>query len=66
MPHCIKRPYPSAKAAALVLRAIKRAQPLRSERGIHPCTDCRAFHLTSARASERNKWTRGASEAAHR
>ena len=54
---CTKRPYPTLVAAALVLRRIRDASPRRREVGIHPCSVCRAFHLTSHTSAARNRWT---------
>ncbi len=60
MPACTKSPLPTLYAAGVSLRAIRRDHPDRGEVGIHPCPSCHAFHLTSARGSDRNKWTRRA------
>lgn len=57
MPACTKRQYPSVAAAALALRRIRADHPERGEVGIHPCSDCRAFHLTSDGGAARNRWT---------
>ena len=58
MPACIKRPFPTAVAAALALRQIQAANPNRSEVGVHPCfAGHNAWHLTSNAAAARNRWT---------
>jgi len=57
MPACTKRPYPTAVAARVALNRIRTAHPERGEIGIHPCSECGAFHLTSAASATRNKWT---------
>jgi len=54
---CTKIPYPTMYAAALALREIQSSSTRRREVGIHPCPQCAAFHLTSARSSARNRWT---------
>ncbi len=57
MPACQKRPYPTPAIAARVLRRIRSEHPARGEVGIHPCQTCHAWHLTSAQAAARNRWT---------
>jgi hypothetical protein len=62
MAPCSKKRYSSALQAAVVLRAIrsKSSSTCRAEVGIHPCSECHGFHLTSDRKSAKNKWTIGA------
>jgi hypothetical protein len=62
MAPCSKKRYSSDLEAAVVLRAIrsKSSSTCRTEVGIHPCSECHGFHLTSNRKSARNKWTLGA------
>ena len=55
---CSKKTYPTAIAAALALRAIRRGSSLREERALYRCAHCRHFHLTSDTASDRNRWMR--------
>lgn len=55
---CSKKTYPTAIAAALALRAIRRGSPLREERALYRCSHCCQFHLTSNTASSRNRWMR--------
>lgn len=56
---CTKVQYPSLTRAAAALRAMTAsANPRRREVAIHPCTQCRGFHLTSDRKSMKNKWMR--------
>lgn len=53
---CTKVSYPTPAAAAQALQKL-RQDPARTEAGIHSCECCHAFHLTSDRASSRNRWT---------
>lgn len=53
---CSKKTYPTAIAAALALRAIRRGSPHRDERALYRCARCRQFHLTSDTASVSNRW----------
>lgn len=42
---CVKISYPSfARAMAALVALQRRGRP---ENGIHPCSECRAWHLTS-------------------
>ena len=53
MPACSKICYPTARVAARALfhvQKIKRAQGGRSPVAVHPCTECRQWHITSKRA----------------
>jgi hypothetical protein len=56
MTPCSKKCYSTNVAAALALRAMVAAGS-RNEVGIHPCSRCHGFHLTSDKKSARNKWT---------
>lgn len=60
MPACAKLPYPTPVAAARALRGIRATSPTRGEVGLHPCSACHAWHLTSAPSAARNRWTREA------
>lgn len=59
MSPCTKIPYPSASIAGVAMQAIQRRSPAgkRVPEGIHPCAECRGWHVTSKRGSARNKWT---------
>ena len=64
MTTCPKTPYPSLYTAGRALLAA-RARMLEQHRdrvvvGIHPCTQCGAFHLTSNPKSATSSWTRRA------
>lgn len=59
---CPKTPYTSLYAAGRALLAI-RARMLEQNRdrvvvGVHPCTVCSAFHLTSDRSAATTRWTK--------
>lgn len=64
MPACTKLPYSTLAAARRALHGIRGAHPERGEVGIHPCSECRAFHLTSAASAARNRWTASSSNPA--
>lgn len=61
MTTCPKTPIPSLFLAGRALVAA-RAKMLDQQRervvvGVHPCTQCHAFHLTSDRKSASSSWT---------
>ena len=60
MDSCSKIPYLTADIAGIAMQSIRRRSPAgkRLPEGIHPCSECRAWHVTSKRGSARNKWTR--------
>lgn len=55
---CRKTTYPTKIHAELALRAIRKRYPDRPERGVHFCSHCRGWHLTSRRKSQREPWAR--------
>ena len=56
---CTKIPYESLSAAHAALRALKRRRgSAKVECAVHPCAEHHAFHVTSKKASTRNRWTR--------
>lgn len=55
---CHKLAYSSLHQAGEALMAISRIEdPRRRECGVHPCSTCHAWHLTSSNGAERNRWT---------
>lgn len=56
---CTKKPYRAQWQALAALRAVRRACQRRGNRaptGVHLCTPCRAWHLTSKSKTQRPPW----------
>jgi len=54
METCSKKPYLTPEDAVTAMRGIERRNRARGAwlpKGIHPCSTCRAWHITSTRQS---------------
>ncbi len=61
MKTCSKQPFPTPKDARTAMRVIERRNRAREAwlpRGIHPCSTCRAWHITSKKQSGTAPWKR--------
>ena len=55
---CHKIPYPTLRRAGEALLAISRSSNAgRRECGVHPCSSCHAWHLTSSHGADGSRWT---------
>lgn len=55
MNDCTKIPYPTPaaakRAAALIAASYRKRGVARLPRGVHPCAECHAWHITSHRTN---------------
>lgn len=56
---CAKLPYIEPRSAKMALHAIlkkRNGQQTKKPVAIHPCPTCRAWHRTSKRPKDKNRW----------
>lgn len=64
METCSKKPFLKPENALIAMRVIERRNRARGAwlpRGIHPCSTCRAWHITSKRQSRQRSGNAGGS-----